>query len=596
MGQVVEEKVGHHSYGEDHHDHQADYTQDGSVDIKGRPVLRSKTGRWRACFFILGYEMFERFAIVGVQANLVLYLTRELHQGTVTASNSVTNWIGTMWLTPLLGAYIADSYLGRYWTSVIASSIYLLGMILLTLAVSVPALRPPSCSSQRLKEENCPKASFFQVGVFYLALYIIAVGNGGTRSNMSTMGADQFDVFEPKEKTQKLSFFNWWMSSILVGVLFSSTFLVYIQDNVGWSLGYGIPTVGLGISVLVLLLGTPFYRLKLPVGSPLTKMAMVLVATFRKWRVALPVDPKDLYELSLEEYANSDVKMIRLDHTSSLRFLDKAAVKTGPTSPWMLTPVTQVEETKQMIKMIPILVVSFIPNTILAQLVTLFIKQGTTLDRRLGSHFQIPPACLIVFVTISFLLSLVAYDRLFVPTVRRYTKNPRGITMLQRMGIGLVIHVIVMITASLAERKRLNAAMSNGTLGKNDTVPLSILILLPQFAFMGVGDTFMEPSQMEFYYDQAPESMKSLGSSLFCLSKGVGFFLSSFLLSTVAEITKKKNNGHGGWVLDNLNVSRMDYYYAFLAVLAFLNLILFVVFAKLFVYNADRSSSQKISR
>ena len=70
--------------------------------------------------------MFERLAFVGIQANLVLYLTRELHQGTVTASNNVTNWIGTQWMTPLLGAYLADSYLGRYWTCVIASSIYLL--------------------------------------------------------------------------------------------------------------------------------------------------------------------------------------------------------------------------------------------------------------------------------------------------------------------------------------------------------------------------------------------------------------------------------------------------------------------------------------
>ena len=47
MGQVEEKG---HAYGED----QEAYTQDGSVDLKGRPILRSKTGRWRACFFILG--------------------------------------------------------------------------------------------------------------------------------------------------------------------------------------------------------------------------------------------------------------------------------------------------------------------------------------------------------------------------------------------------------------------------------------------------------------------------------------------------------------------------------------------------------------
>ena len=64
-------------------------------------------------------------AYYGIAANLVLYLTDKLHEGTVASSNNVTNWVGTVWMTPLLGAYIADSYLGRYWTFMIASVIYL---------------------------------------------------------------------------------------------------------------------------------------------------------------------------------------------------------------------------------------------------------------------------------------------------------------------------------------------------------------------------------------------------------------------------------------------------------------------------------------
>ncbi|KAI5341342.1 hypothetical protein L3X38_020616 [Prunus dulcis] len=71
-----------------------DFTQDGTVDLKGRPILRSKTGRWRACSFIVGYEIFERWQIMG-SANLVVYLTRKLHEGTVQSSNNVTNWSGT---------------------------------------------------------------------------------------------------------------------------------------------------------------------------------------------------------------------------------------------------------------------------------------------------------------------------------------------------------------------------------------------------------------------------------------------------------------------------------------------------------------------
>ncbi|KAE8685342.1 Protein NRT1/ PTR FAMILY 5.2 [Hibiscus syriacus] len=295
------------------------YTEDGSVDLKGRPVLRSNTGRWKACSFIVGYEVFERMAYYGIASNLVLYLTRELREGTVKSSNNVTNWVGTVWMTPILGAYIADAHLGRYWTFVISSAIYLAGMALLTLAVSVPALRPPSCGHGH-KGVNCNRrASAFQEGIFYCALYIIAIGTGGTKPNISTMGADQFDNFETKERVQKLSFFNWWMFSIFFGTLFSNTFLIYIQDNVGWSLGYGLPTVGLLVSVLVFLVGTPFYRHKLPSGSPFSRIFQVLVAAIRKRNVPVPTNPKELHELSLEEYSKS--KKFRIDHTPSLRLI-----------------------------------------------------------------------------------------------------------------------------------------------------------------------------------------------------------------------------------------------------------------------------------
>ncbi|WCJ38264.1 Major facilitator superfamily protein [Euphorbia peplus] len=567
-----------------------DYTQDGTVDLKGRPVLRSKTGRWKACWFIVGYEVFERMAYYGIASNLVLYLSKKLHEGTVTSANNVTNWVGTVWMLPILGAYIADAHLGRYFTFLIASAIYLMGMILLTLAVSLESLRPPSCAPN-IREEDCTiKASPLQRSIFYTALYIIAIGTGGTKPNISTMGADQFDEFQPKEKFHKLSFFNWWMFSIFFGTLFSNTFLVYIQDNVGWSLGYALPTAGLAVSIAVFLVGSPFYRHKLPSGSPFTKIAQVIVAALRKKSVVVPSDCKELHELGIEEYSKSC--KFRIDHSSSLRFFDKAAVKCNSNSPWKLCPVTQVEETKQMLKMLPILIMTFLPSTMYAQVHTLFIKQGTTLDRKIGPHFEIPPACLTAFVTIFMLISLVLYDRYFVPLARKHTKNPRGISLLQRMGIGLVLHFIIMVTACFAERKRLQVAHEHNIVKKDGIVPLSIFILMPQFALMGVADTFVEVAKLEFFYDQAPQGMKSLGTSYFTSSLGIGNFLSSFLLKTMANITKR--NGHQGWILNNLNISHLDYYYAFLAVLMFVNFLVFLVVAKFFVYNVDTDSKREL--
>nr|XP_010934251.1 protein NRT1/ PTR FAMILY 5.2 [Elaeis guineensis] len=564
-----------------------DITKDGSVDLRGRPCVRSKGGRWTACFFIVGYEVFERMAFYGIASNLVIYLTKKLHEGTVSSANNVTNWVGTVWMTPILGAYIADAHLGRYWTFVISSAIYLLGMSLLTLTVSLRSLRPPSCGTAQAGDCN-RHATPFQVGIFYCSLYIIALGTGGTKPNISTMGADQFDDFEPRERSQKLSFFNWWMFSIFFGTLFSNTFLIYIQDNVGWSVGYGLPTVGLAISILIFLVGTPSYRHKIPSGSPFTRMATVIVAAIRKWDVPLPIDPKELHELDLEEYARAG--KFRIKHTTSLRFFDKASVKSGPNTPWKLCSVTQVEETKQMVKMLPVLAATLIPSVLTAQVHTLFIKQGTTLNRSMGPHFEIPPACLTAFVTIFMLMSLVLYDQCLVPAMRKYTKNPRGFSLLQRLGIGLVIHVVIMVIASLTERYRLKVARDHGLVDKDAVIPLSIFVLLPQFALMGIADTFVEVAKLEFFYDQAPEAMKSLGTSYFTTSLGVGNFLSSVLLSTVSDITKK--NGSKGWIQDNLNVSHLDYYYAFFAALGVINLFFFAVVSKSYTYNTEVMESE----
>ncbi|XP_047317326.1 protein NRT1/ PTR FAMILY 5.2-like [Impatiens glandulifera] len=566
-----------------------DYTQDGTVDLKGNPVRRSKRGGWRACSFVVVYEIFERMAYYGISSNLILYLTKKLHQGTVTSANNVTNWVGTVWMTPILGAYIADAHLGRYWTFIIASAIYLTGMGVLTLTVSLPGLRPPHCADPNAAD--CKKASTLQLAFYFGALYTLAIGTGGTKPNISTIGADQFDDFEPKEKAHKLSFFNWWMFSIFLGTLFANTVLVYIQDNIGWTLGYGLPTLGLAISIVIFCTGTPFYRHKAPAGSPFTKMARVIVAAIRKWDVPVPIDPKQLYELDLEEYYSKKGKF-RIDSTPSLKFLNKACVKTeGSISPWMLCPVTHVEETKQMIRMIPILVATFVPSIMIAQINTLFVKQGTTLDRKIG-NFNVPPASLAGFVTLSMLICVVLYDQFFVKLARKITKNPRGITLLQRMGIGLLIHIIIMTIASLTEMYRLQVAKDHGLVKTGGQVPRSIFILLPQFILMGTADAFLEVAKIEFFYDQAPESMKSLGTSYSMTTLGVGNFLSSFLLSTVAHITEK--HGRKGWILNNLNASHLDYYYAFFAILNLLNFVFFMFVTKFYVYKAEVSDSMEI--
>ncbi|KAH0939349.1 hypothetical protein HID58_006810 [Brassica napus] len=535
-----------------------DYTKDGTVDLRGNPVRRSQRGRWKACSFVVVYEAFERMAYYGISSNLVIYMTTKLHQGTVKSSNNV-NQLG--W------DYLSHSHFGclrRRRSSRSLPYFRNLGMLVLTLSVSIPGMKPPECSTA--SAEDCEKASVLQLTIFFGALYILAVGTGGTKPNISTIGADQFDESDPKEKIQKISFFNWWMFS--------------------WGWGYGLPTFGLAISISVFLLGTPFYRHKLHMGSPFLKMAArVIVASFRKARAKMPHDhTRELPSLEYERKGTFPIQS-----TKSLRFLDKASLKTGITGQWNLCTTTEVEETKQMLNMLPVMCVTFVPSAMIAQINTLFVKQGTTLNARIIGNFSIPPASISAFVTVSLLVSIVLYDRVFVKIARKFTGNPRGITLLQRMGTGLIFHMLVMTVASFTERYRLKVAADHGLIHQTGVkLPLTIFVLLPQFVLMGMADAFLVVAKLEFFYDQAPESMKSLGTSYSLTSLGIGNFLSSFLLSTVSKITIKRGRG---WILNNLNESRLDYYYLFFALINFVNFVLFLVVVKFYVYRAEVTHS-----
>jgi peptide/histidine transporter 3/4 len=281
------------------------------------------------------------------------------------------------------------------------------------------------------------------------------------------------------------------------------------------------------------------------------------------------------------------------------RFLDKAAIITEKDSeslhnPWRLSTVTQVEEVKFLLRVLPIFLSTILYTTCYSQLSTLFIEQAYYLDRHLGS-FNIPPASIAVFESISVVFWVVVYDRLLVPFLRKRTGNQRGISELQRIGIGLFLSICAMIIAAVVEIERLRVVHDHGlTDDSTRTVPMSVFWEVPQYFVMGASEVFTYIGMMEFFYDQAPDAIRSIGSAITLLTWGLGYFIATALIKIVGSITTR--GGKPGWIADNLNQGRVDLFYWTLAILAAVNLVVFILCALQYDYKVTQGPLRPASQ
>ncbi|KAL6906261.1 hypothetical protein ACP4OV_003862 [Aristida adscensionis] len=539
-------------------------TSNGSVDIRGNPASKKHTGKWRACYSILGGEFCGAMAYYGVGTNLVSYLTKVQKQSNISAASSIASWQGTCYLTPLLGAFLADSYWGRHRTIVISLSIFTVGMVLLTLSAIVPA---------NVHKMVIPA----QDALPSLGLFLTALGLGGIWPCVPTFGADQFDDTDEAEKAQQELYYNWYYFAVNGGFFLASTVLVWVQDNCGWGWGFGIPTLFSVIGIAGFLASMKLYRYQKPGGSAITRICQVLIASIRKIGVDAPKDSSLLYEIPGKESAI--VGSRKLMHTDGLRFFDRAATITASDetsddvpSPWKLCTVTQVEELKILARMMPVLLAGIIFNTAEA-LFPLFVEQGQVMDNRIGG-FSIPPASLTTFNCLCILIMTASYNKVLMPMLSRITGMKQGLSELQRIGVGIVFAVLSLVSAAIVEMVRLDIAKKRGLVHHNAMVPMSILWQAPQYILVGVAKVFSVVGFIEFAYEQSPDAMRSLCQACTLIMVTLGSYLLSVMLKFIDSVTVGR--GSHGWIPENLNEGRLDQFFWMMAGLQLLDLLAFL--------------------
>jgi peptide/histidine transporter 3/4 len=246
---------------------------------------------------------------------------------------------------------------------------------------------------------------------------------------------------------------------------------------------------------------------------------------------------------------------------------------------WRLCTRTDVEEVKQVVRMLPIWATTIMFWTIHAQMTTFSVAQAELMDRGVGgSGFLIPAGSLTVFLIGSILLTVPIYDRLLAPVVKRLTGNPHGLTPLQRVFIGLFLSIAGMAVAAIVERHRQTTSERG--------VTITVFLLMPQFVLVGAGEAFTYMGQLAFFLRECPKGMKTMSTGLFLSTCAIGFFFSTLLVTIVDKVTG--HGGHGGWLADNLNDGRLDYFYWLLSVISAINLVLYTLAARGYVYKDKR--------
>ncbi|KAH9625597.1 hypothetical protein KSS87_017072, partial [Heliosperma pusillum] len=467
---------------------------------------------WKSMPYILGNETFERLATFGVIANFMVYLRREYHMDTVSAASLINVYFGVSNFAPLLGAFISDAYIGRFSSIAIGSLASFLGLVTLTLTASVPSLKPESCPYiDPVNHIQQVVNSCAKPSTPQLGVLILGLGFLCIGAGCIRPCSIPFGVDQFDQTTEKgrrgISSYYSWYYTSV------SLVVVFTQTVVVYVQDSVSWVWGFGI--------------------PTCLMFCSILLFFFGTRLYVYVEPEE------SVFSNIFRVLVAAFKKRHLELPDGVQEGTFYDPPVTGAAVSKLPLTDQL--------------------------------RHIGRDFLIPPGSIAVVTMLTLGIWVPIYDRLVVPKLRKITKHEEGISLLQRMGIGLVLSILSIVIAGLVEQRRRDMA-------NNDHKNMSILWLIPQLSVMGLSEAFNTIAQIEFFNKQFPDNMSSMANSLFYCSVSGANYLSAVLVSMVHSLTGK--NGKQDWLTDDLNQGRVDLFYYLLAILGCLNLVYFVVVAK----------------
>uniref|UniRef100_A0A8C5FVZ5 Solute carrier family 15 member 1-like n=1 Tax=Gadus morhua TaxID=8049 RepID=A0A8C5FVZ5_GADMO len=454
------------------------HTPPSSVTVCGYPL---------SIFFIVVNEFCERFSYYGMKAVLVLYFRYFLRWDDDLAITIYHTFVALCYLTPILGAIVADSWLGKFKTIVYLSIVYTLGQVVM----AISAIHDITDANK----DGTPDNMTFHVALSMVGLILIALGTGGIKPCVAAFGGDQFNEHQEKQRSTFFSIFylsinaGSLLSTIITPILRAQECGIYSQQKC-YPLAFGVPAALMVVALIVFIVGSRMYTKVAPKGNIMLEVC------------------KCIWYAVKNRFRNRSSSIPKREH-----WMDWADEK------YEKLLIAQ-------IKMVLKVLFLYIP---LPMFWTLFDQQGsrwtlqaTTMDGDFGLLVIQPdqmqtvnPILILGFVPIvdSVIYPLIAKCGLNFTYVAEFQNRPNG---------------DIAVT---------NGHTECGGLRPEEDIGPNVVHMawqIPQYFLMTMGEVVFSVTGLEFSYSQAPSNMKSVLQAGWLFTVAVG----NIIVLIVAEVAQ----------------------------------------------------------
>jgi len=547
-----------------------------------RPVYKNKF--MSVCSFILIMEFCERLAYYTFQTNLSIFIQKHLGSSAAKAS-IITGLFGSLvYVTPLIGAYMADAVWGRYKTIMLFSALYIVGLYVVAIA-SWPTILSST--------------------LFYFALFVlICIGAGGIKSNVVTMGADQFDPVT--EMKQMNSFFNWFYWMINVGSLIATMLLANfalkggmgISSTYSFAASFFIAAGAFTIALIIFVLGrNRYYKAPADQSAFATFMSIVFFASKSSASGKALITGFALLLIGILV----NIVLVFIDGTihDILSYVNGAIIFIGivlnivfgrnvdwieasrPANGGRWTDA-EVDGAWELLRLFPYLGFQVSFWVVYNNMGGPWTNQGCQMDTRVfGGNSQYNPGSWSFWDTLSIIILIPVFDKIIYPLVGKM-QGREGPTALQKIGAGYAVTIVCMIISGIVEIARRNSALlpineiwsiCSAEDEKRPMNSLSMWWQAPQYILLGVGEILASITAYDLFYNQVPDNMKSACQGLNLLTTALGGTVTTVLQNIMVSFTPT-----------NLNDGHQEYLYFVMAAIGVVSLVFFIITSRSFVY------------